>query len=263
MATPVPETFGPWVNLAGQVALVTGAGGGIGSAISRTLAQAGATVVVTDRDLPGAERVAESLKAAGLSGSALKLDVTSEAEVASAFESVDREHGSVDILVNNAGASIRKSITELSLAEWREVFDVNVTSLFLCSREAARRMVPRRTGVIVNIASIMGLSGGGLYPNPSYQASKGAVVNFTRALAVELGPHEIRVNAVAPTWVKTEFIGELLQNRAAMERIEASMPLRRIAEPKEVAGAVLFLCSPMSSMTTGHILPVDGGFLAQ
>ena len=123
--------------------------------------------------------------------------------------------------------------------------------------------MPVRGGAIVNVASIMGLSGGGPYPNPAYKASKGALVNLTRALAVELGPQGIRVNAVAPTWVRTPFIGPLTEDREMLARIEALMPLGRIAESEEVADAILFLASPMAAMITGHTLPVDGGYLAQ
>jgi NAD(P)-dependent dehydrogenase (short-subunit alcohol dehydrogenase family) len=118
-------------------------------------------------------------------------------------------------------------------------------------------------GAIVNVASIMGLSGGGLYPNISYQTTKGAVVNMTRALAVEWAAHGIRVNAVAPTYVKTPFIAPIMANPELVQRIEAMTPLRRLAEPEEVAAAILFLSGPGAAMITGHTLPVDGGFLAQ
>jgi 2-deoxy-D-gluconate 3-dehydrogenase len=141
---------------------------------------------------------------------------------------------------------------------------VNVTGSFLCAREAARLMIGRAGGgAIVNVASIMGLSGGGLYPNISYQTSKGAVVNMTRALAVEWAPHGIRVNAVAPTYVRTPFIAPLLAQPDLVRRIEEMTPLRRLAEPADVASAILFLASPAAAMITGHTLPVDGGFLAQ
>jgi NAD(P)-dependent dehydrogenase (short-subunit alcohol dehydrogenase family) len=120
-----------------------------------------------------------------------------------------------------------------------------------------------RGGAIVNVASIMGLSGGGLYPNISYQASKGAVVNLTRSLALEWAPHRIRVNAVAPTYVRTDFIKAIVDDPQLVSRIEAMTPLGRLAEPDEVADAVLFLASPGAAMVTGHILAVDGGYLAQ
>ena len=178
-------------------------------------------------------------------------------------EVVERER-SVDILVNNAGTAIRRPAVELSLADWDKVVAINMTGTFLCARVAARHMLKNdRGGVIVNISSIMGLSGGGLYPNISYQTTKGAVVNMTRALAVEWAKQKIRVNAVAPTYVNTPFIAELMKRPELVEKINGMTPLGRLAEPEEVAAVVLFLASPAASMVTGHTLPVDGGFLAQ
>ena len=174
------------------------------------------------------------------------------------------ELGSVDVLVNNAGAAIRKPAVELPQADWDTVVAVNMTGSFLCARAAARHMIAAgKGGAIVNTASIMGLSGGGLYPNISYQTTKGAIVNMTRALAVEWAPHGIRVNAVAPTYVRTQFIAPILAQPELVAKIEAMTPLGRLAEPEEVAAAILFLASPAAAMITGHTLPVDGGFLAQ
>ena len=141
--------------------------------------------------------------------------------------------------------------------------NVNVAGAFLCSRAAARQMIGAGGGSIINIASIMGLSGGGLYPNISYQTSKGAVVNMTRALALEWAKHGVRVNAIAPTYVRTDFIKPIVDDPALLARIEAMTPLGRLAEPADVANAALFLATPASGMVTGHILAVDGGFLAQ
>jgi NAD(P)-dependent dehydrogenase (short-subunit alcohol dehydrogenase family) len=138
-----------------------------------------------------------------------------------------------------------------------------MTGVFLCARAAARIMLAAGSGAIVNTASIMGLSGGGLYPNISYQATKGAVVNMTRALAVEWARGGVRVNAVAPTWVRTPFIGPLMERPDLLAEIARVTPMGRLAEPEEVAAAILFLASPAASMITGHTLPVDGGFLAQ
>ena len=159
--------------------------------------------------------------------------------------------------------AIRRPAVEHSVADWDRVLAVNVTGGFLCARRGREMIAAGRPGAIVNVASIMGLSGGGLYPNVSYQTSKGAVVNMTRALAVEWAPHRIRVNAVAPTYVRTPFIQALLDQPDLMARIEAMTPLGRIAEPEEVALAIVFLASPAAAMITGHALPVDGGFLAQ
>jgi NAD(P)-dependent dehydrogenase (short-subunit alcohol dehydrogenase family) len=164
--------------------------------------------------------------------------------------------------VNNAGRAIRKPSLELPLADWDAVVAVNLTAAFVCARTAARHM-PEGGASIVNVASMMGLSGGGLYPNVSYHATKGGMVTMTRALAVEWAPRGIRVNAVAPTWTRTQFIGQLEQSPELMQRIRSITPLQRLAEPHEVASAVLFLASPAAAMVTGHVLAVDGGFLAQ
>ena len=243
-------------RLNGRVAVVTGAASGIGRACARLLSHAGARVVLLDRDAQAAEREAALLSnAAGLG-----LDVSDAGAIERSFENIGAQ-GPIDVLVNSAGIAIRKASLELGVDEWNQVIGVNLTGSFLCARAAARRMPAG--GSIVNIASIMGLSGGGLYPNISYQTSKGGVVNMTRALAVEWAPLQIRVNAVAPTWTRTPFIGELESSPALMERICSVTPMKRLAEADEVAAAVLFLASPAASMITGHTLPVDGGFLAQ
>jgi len=246
--------FASGFRLDGQVAVVTGGASGIGLAASDALKQAGASVVRVDRSASESE--------GGLP--LLAVDVSDPAAVTRAFEEIAGSHGGIDVLVNSAGTAIRKPAIDLPVAEWEQVMAVNMTGSFLCAREAARIMIERgRRGAIVNVASIMGLSGGGLYPNISYQTSKGAVVNMTRALAVEWASHGIRVNAVAPTYVRTPFIAPLLDQPELVRRIEEMTPLRRLAEPEEVASAILFLASPAAAMITGHTLPVDGGFLAQ
>ena len=245
-------------DLGGKVAVVTGAAGGIGAACARLLAEAGARVVATDTDLAAAAAVAAELQPRGLG---IALDVTDAAAVDAAFGRIGAECGGVDILVNNAGIAIRGASLEVSTADWQRVIDVNLSGAFFCARAAAREMLKRGGGAIVNIASIMGLSGG-LYPNPAYHASKGGLVNLTRAQAVEWGPSGIRVNAVAPTWIRTNLTAGLLADEAVRTRLLATMPLGRIGEAEEVAAAVLFLASPAASLTTGHTLAVDGGFLA-
>ena len=242
------------------VAVITGGARGIGLATAKALAGAGARPILLDRDGNAADQAAEAL---GAGASARQLDVTQEAEVDAVFEAIAREHGRIDILVNNAGAAIRRPTTELSLADWQRVVDVNMTGVFLCARAAGRVMTAQSAGAIVNVASIMGLSGGGLYPNISYQTTKGAVVNMTRALAVEWARNGVRVNAVAPTWVETDFIAALKDNPEFVSAVERLTPIGRLAQPEEVANAILFLASPAAAMITGHVLPVDGGFLAQ
>jgi NAD(P)-dependent dehydrogenase (short-subunit alcohol dehydrogenase family) len=246
-------------RLDGQVAVVTGGARGIGRAAAEALVAAGAHAVVVDRDRDEAEKTAAAIGNAEAQG----LDVTCETEVDRFFDSLADRTGRIDVLVNNAGASIRKPSLELSTAEWDAVIAVNQTAVFLCSRAAARHMLGRRRGAIVNVSSIMGFSGGGLYPNISYQASKGAVVNMTRAFAIEWAKDGIRVNAVAPAWVRTGFIAPLLARPELIGAMEAVTPMGRLVEPEEVAAAILFLASPAASMTTGHVLAVDGGYLAQ
>lgn len=246
-------------RLDGQVAVVTGGARGIGRATAEALVAAGAHAVVVDRDLEEANKAAAEIGNA----EAQAMDVTSESDVDRFFDTLAGRTGRIDILVNNAGASIRKPSVELTRAEWDAVIAVNQSAVFLCSRAAARHMLRRNSGAIVNVASIMGFSGGGLYPNISYQASKGAVVNMTRAFAIEWAKDGIRVNAVAPAWVRTGFIAPLLAKPELVSAIEAVTPMQRLVEPEEVAVAILFLASSASAMTTGHVLAVDGGYLAQ
>jgi NAD(P)-dependent dehydrogenase (short-subunit alcohol dehydrogenase family) len=246
----------------GLVAAITGGARGIGLEAGRLLVAMGARVVLMDRDEPAATAAAVELGAEAARG--LGLDVTDEAAVRGAFATIGEREGRLDILVNNAGRAIRRPSLELDLADWEAVVAVNMTGALLCARSAARLMIEAgRGGAIVNTASIMGLSGGGLYPNISYQTTKGAIVNMTRALAVEWAAHGIRVNAVAPTWTRTGFIGELEQNPALMQGIRDVTPLGRLAEAEEVAYAIGFLASPAAAMITGTTLAIDGGFLAQ
>jgi NAD(P)-dependent dehydrogenase (short-subunit alcohol dehydrogenase family) len=237
-------------RLDGDVAVVTGGASGIGSVVADALAAVGARVAVFDLAAAGAD--------------AYKVDVADDAQVTAAFAEVVARHGRLDVLFNNAGIAIRRPTTELTLEDWNKVVAVNMTGVFLCAREAARHMLAGgRGGRIVNTASIMGVVGGGLYPNISYQATKGAVVNMTRALAVEWAGQGIRVNAIAPTWVRTPLTRGITEKPELVHRIEQLTPLGRLAEPEELVGAVLFLASRASAMVTGHVLAVDGGFLAQ
>lgn len=247
-------------RLDGKICLITGGGNGIGRAIALAAGASGATIHVLDRDAEAGARVASELRTQKSNGSHHVLDVTDETAIEKVLGEIASNSG-IDILVNNAGLAIRKPAVELTREDWQRVVDVNLTGLFLCARAAARHM--RHGGAIINMASIMGLSGGGLYPNISYQATKGAVINLTRALAVEWAAQGIRVNAIAPTWVRTEFIRPILDDPALIDRIHAMTPLARIAEPSDIAAAAIYLASPAARMVTGHILAVDGGFLAQ
>ncbi len=255
------------LDFSGQVVAITGAARGIGLATARAFAQAGAHVALMDRDAPQVTQAAQDLRhelsANGQRIEGLVVDVTQPDNVRQAIDEVAAWQGRLDVMVNNAGTALRRPTLELSLEDWNRVLEVNLTGVFLCAQAAGRHMVAARRGSIINTASIMGLSGGGLYPNISYQSTKGAVVNLTRALAVEWAPHRVRVNAVAPTWVRTDFIQPLLGQPELVQRIEAMTPLGRLAEADDIVAAILYLASPAASMVTGHTLPVDGGFLAQ
>ena len=237
-------------RLDGEVAVVTGGAAGLGLAVADAFRAVGARVAIFDPAARGDD--------------GYTVDVADEAQVKAAFEQVVRRHGRLDVLFNNAGIAIRKSTPDLTLEEWNRVVGVNMTGVFLCAREAARHMLASgRGGRIVNTASIMGLSGGGLYPNISYQATKGAVVNMTRALAVEWAKRGIRVNAIAPTWIRTALTKPITESDDLVRRIEAMTPMGRLGEPNDIVGAVLFLSTRASALVTGHTLAVDGGFLAQ
>ncbi len=250
-------------RLDGKSAAVTGAARGIGRAVAIGLAEAGARLAVTDIDLPAAEETAAGIRRNGGEAIAVAVNVADEASVERGIKRIAQAHGGIDVLVNNAGIAIGRPSVELSLADWEKVVAVNMTGVFLCARSAARLMMAGGGGSIVNMASVLGLAGSRFFPNISYQATKGAVVNMTRALALEWARDRIRVNAVAPTWVRTDFIKGVLARPELVARLEAAMPIGRLAEPSDVVGAVLFLASPASSMVTGHTLPVDGGVLAQ
>ena len=250
-------------RLDGEVAAVTGGSSGIGRAVALAFARVGAGIAIIDRDAVAGAEVAAEITEAGGKSAAYPLDVTDAPAVDRVFADIVERHGRIDVLVNSAGIAIRKPAVELPVEDWERVMAVNATGSFLCARAAARHMLETgEGGSIVNIASIMGFSGG-IYPNASYQTSKGAVVNMTRALAVEWGHAGIRVNAVAPTYIRTPLTKPLFENPEALAEIERRTPMGRIGEPEDVVGAVLYLASRASALVTGHTLAVDGGFLAQ
>jgi gluconate 5-dehydrogenase len=247
----------PNFDLSDRLALVTGSSRGIGWAIAQGLAAAGARILLHGRDADALQA-----RAAELGGNAgtVAFDVTDAAAVRGAFGWIEAEHGRLDILVNNAGIIPRKPLLETSDEDWQAVIDANLTAYFRLSREAARLMVPARRGRIIMVSSIMGLLARPTIPG--YVTAKAGLHGMTRALAVELAPHGITVNAIAPGFVPTDSTRTLHDDARFNEWISGRAPLGRWCEPSEVAGPAVFLASDAASYVTGHVMVVDGGLTA-
>lgn len=247
----------------GDVAFVTGGGDGFGRIASLVFAQAGASVAVTDRNKDAADSVVAEITSGGGRALALELDVSDRASLKSVIGEAAGALGGLHVLVNNAGISNRGPTLEMEDSHWDKVVEVNLTAAVLGSRAAAPYLFEHGNGRIINLASIMGLVGNRLFNHIGYQATKGALVNVTRGLAVEWADRGVRVNALAPTFFRTNFGAAYMQsNPGLVDTIEAATPLGRFGEPWELAGPLLFLASRASSMVTGVTLPVDGGWTA-
>lgn len=265
MATEQHEPIADLLSLQGRVAVVTGAGRGVGAAIAGRLAEAGATVVIADLDIEMSERAVAELTARGLVATPALVDVRSTPSVAELADSAVRSFGSLDIWVNNAGIYPRHGALEMTDDDWDRVVETNLRGTFAGARASARAMVSGgRGGVIVNIASASAFRAPGLGLS-HYVASKAGIVGLTKSLAVELGPSGIRVLAVAPILVPTENAVELLRRDGAPSAVAeaaARVPLRRVPEPDDIARAVLFATSGLARCMTGSTLLVDSGQLA-
>jgi gluconate 5-dehydrogenase len=247
-------------DLSGRTAVVTGGGSGLGFAIARGLAQAGARVVVNGRNRAKLDAAAARLVADGHAVSVTAFDVTDEAAVNAGMADIERTVGQVDILVNNAAINIRKPFDEYTLAEWRALQEANFDGPFLVTRTVVPGMKARRRGKIINICSLASDIG---RPNiVAYAASKGGLRMLTRALAVELAPHNVQVNGISPGFFRTEMNTALIGNADFSAWVEKRTPAGRWGDPPEIAGAAVFLASPAADYVTGHLLYVDGGFTA-
>ena len=247
-------------SLAGKRALVTGSSRGIGYAIAEALAGAGAEIVINGRDTQALGLAAEKLAGAGARVKAVAFDVTNEESVADAIEHCETELGPIDILVNNAGVQFRSPLEDFPAEKFELVMHTNVTSVFTVGQAVARRMIPRRTGKIINICSVM--SNVARQSIAPYAASKAAVANLTRGMATDWAKHGLNVNGIAPGYIRTELNEALLANPDFNAWVERRTPAGRWADPSELGGAAIFLASAASSFVNGHILYVDGAFTA-
>jgi len=247
-------------SLEERVALVTGAGTGMGRAFALAFAEAGADVAICSRSGDGLAEVAREIESMGRRALAFKADVASKADVDGMLADTVGQFGRIDALVNNAAVAIKGDLMDIDEEVWDEVININLKGCYLCCKAAGRVMVEQRLGSIVNIASTVGFRA--KTDRTAYSVSKAGVLMLTRVLARELGPHNVRVNAVAPGTVRTRLNEPWLADEEATKAVLANIPLGRVAEPEEVAGAVLFLASDSARWITGSTIVVDGGFLA-
>lgn len=247
-------------DLTGEVAFVTGASSGLGARFAKVLAAQGAKVILGARRLDRLKALEEELESQGHKAAAVALDVSMPKDIAAAFEDVERRFGTVTCLINNAGIARPGRALELSLEDWRSVIDINLNSVWWTAQEAGRRMVSaKRAGSIINIASILGLRVD--RGHAAYSAAKAGVLQITRSLAVELASHGIRVNAIAPGYIKTEMTQAYLESSKGQAMIRG-IPLQRCGEPSDLDGTLLLLASQRASgFMTGSTIVVDGGHM--
>lgn len=250
-------------SLEGKVAVVTGGGRGLGKTISEGLAEFGARVAVIEIDEETCRCTAEEIKQKYNNDSfSITLDVSNVKEIEAGMEKIFKKFGQIDILVNNAGVVCRNPILDMDEANWDRVMDINVKGSYFCAKEAAKYMMRRKYGKIINIASISSYRG--IANRSVYCISKGAVLQATKVMAVELAPYNIHVNAIAPCYLDTPLTRPLYdEDKEFYDYIMRKTPLKRIAKPHELIGGIIYLASDSSDMVTGATLPIDGGWLAE
>jgi NAD(P)-dependent dehydrogenase (short-subunit alcohol dehydrogenase family) len=247
-------------SLVGETALVTGATRGIGREAALALARAGANVAAGCRDRDAGEGLAAEIRALGVRGAAVSMDLTDFASIPAAVDAAEAALGPLSILVNNAGHSRPAPSLDVGIADFDAMFDLNVKGAFFAAQAVARRMVPRRHGTVINVASQAGLVA---LPGESvYCMTKAAMIHMTRCLAVEWAPHQIRVNAVAPTFTRTDSTRRWFEDPVFLDSLLARIPLGRVGEPRNVADPIVFLASQAAAMITGATLAIDGGWTA-
>jgi NAD(P)-dependent dehydrogenase (short-subunit alcohol dehydrogenase family) len=245
-----------------QTAIVTGASSGLGITFAETLAEQGANLVIAARRYDRLVKIAKDItKKHNVKVVPVKTDVSQELQIIQMVKTTVEKFGSLEILVNNAGVASLSPSVDMSMEEWKKVIDINLTGVFLCARTAVREMIKKKYGKIINIASIYGAVGD-IFPAAPYYASKGAVINLTRALAVEWAPHKINVNAIAPGFFPSEMTEEVFKDKQALQHILSRTPLGRTGEPLDLKAALVYLACPSSNYVTGQTLFVDGGWTA-
>jgi len=251
----------PRFDLQDQVALVTGASRGIGYDLARAIAHAGAKVVVTGRDTVALDQLAMVIHAEGGTALPLHMDMSSVPSIQSAVDQTVKQFGRIDILVNNAGLGFNHDAVDVTESDWDEMMDVNLKGLFFACQAAGRYMIAQNFGRIVNMSSQAVQVG--IVRHAVYCATKGGVNQLTRVLALEWAKHNITVNAVAPTFIRTPGTAERLDTPEFFASVQARLPIGRVGDTMDVAAAVIYLASPAADMVTGTILLVDGGWTAQ
>ena len=248
-------------SLKGRVAMVTGASRGLGEAIALGLAEAGSDLVLCSRDQERLENVATQTRSKGSKSIAVQMDVLNSRDIHSTLDRALAEFGKIDILVNNAGINVVKPFTELTEEEWDKILDTNLKGYFLCAQAVGRKMIEQKSGCVINNASVFGRTG---FMNLApYIASKGGVVQLTKALAVEWARFNVRVNCIAPSYIMTEMATRDIEaNPKILEQNLKRIPMRRAGQPREVADVVVFLASDAASFVTGETVAIDGGWLA-
>ena len=249
-------------SLKNTTTLITGSAHGIGRVAAITCGKAGGNIAITDKNFESAKILEKELVEVGIKAKAWELDITKEENIIKVFSEVSIYFGSIDVLINNAGTANRNPAEEMKTEDFENIIKLNLTSAFICCRTAAKYMLKNKKGSIINISSIMGVTGGGPAPNSPYHASKGGLVNLTRSLANEWGSRGIRVNSIGPTYTKTRLVKQLNADKEKLNHIIERTPLRRLAEVSEMAGGILYLASNASSIVTGHTLMLDGGWSA-
>jgi len=257
----VLEKFG----LAGKCAVVTGAATGLGKAMANALADVGANIVIADINMEKAEKTAEELRLKNVEVMALKLDVTMYDDVNICVKKVLEKFGKIDILINNAGIARHSKAEDMSLKDWNDIMNVNLTAVFIMSQVVGRIMISQKQGSIINISSMSGIIVNTPQNQSAYNASKAGVIMLTKSLATEWAQHNVRVNTIAPGYMNTELTEVFMkneQNKPTVDRWMQFTPMGRVGEPEELKGIAVYLASDASSYVTGSVFTVDGGYTA-